>query len=404
MNLGIGLPEGVARVASEEGLLDYITLSTEPGVFGGLPASGHNFGPAYNPTSMLEMNQMFDFYDGGGVDLCFVGAAEVNKHGDVNVSRMSKNRLTGPGGFIDIAQSTRNVCFVTTFTTRGLEVAAEDGKLTIHSEGSIKKFVENIYEKTFSGDEAVRRGQNVHFVTERAVFRRTPNHDVVELVEIAPGVDFQKDILDQMDFEPTISPHLRFMDPNIFQDAKMDVSTKIFGTLREKCFYHAKDHTMYVDLFGVNLNTEDDVMWFRDSLKMILKPYFDAKGPVDMVVNYSGFDIRKGLEDSYEDAVSKVQAEMYGKVKRYTGRAFQRAKLMKQMSMKEWDVDELFDCYDPDENGAVSIPALREGFQEQFNMQLTPTQIGLFLRNPGDSLVDREMFRQGVTKVLESKS
>lgn len=239
VNLGIGMPEGVASVAAEEGMLEYVTLSTEPGVFGGLPASGHNFGPAFNASSMLEMNQMFDFYDGGGLDMCFLGAAQISPSGDVNVSRMAKNRLTGPGGFIDISQSTRNVCFMTSLTAKGLKVSCPgDGSLKIDQEGSVKKFVPKVFEKTFSGDEAVRRGQQVFYVTERAVFRRTADHDVIELVEVAQGVDMQKDVIDQMDFEPVISPDLKIMDPRIFKDEKMNVTTELFGTLEERCKYH----------------------------------------------------------------------------------------------------------------------------------------------------------------------
>ena len=154
VNLGIGLPEGVAGVASEEGMLHYVTLSTEPGVFGGLPASGHSFGPAVNPEAIVEMNQMFDFYDGGGLNMAFLGAAEISACGDVNVSRMSKNRLTGPGGFIDITQSTNKLCFLTPFTTKGLEISCRDnGTLSIDKEGQVKKFVNDVYEKTFSGEE-----------------------------------------------------------------------------------------------------------------------------------------------------------------------------------------------------------------------------------------------------------
>lgn len=282
VNLGIGIPDGVASVAAEEGMLgkllrcsttfysdlercsfakkihpDYVTLSTEPGVFGGLPASGHNFGPAYNAASLIEMNQMFDFYDGGGLDMTFlgkfarpvwyefrfswitntsslvtlIGAAQISARGDVNVSRMSKERLTGPGGFIDISSCTKEVYFMASFTAQGLEVDISGAKLNIQQEGKVKKFVPEVYEKTFSGDEAAKRGQRVYFVTERAVFRRTSNNDVLELVEIAPGVDLQKDILDQMDFEPAISPDLTLMDARIFRDEKMNAASDFFGSL-----------------------------------------------------------------------------------------------------------------------------------------------------------------------------
>ena len=200
VNLGIGLPEGVAAVAGEEGQLPYITLTTEPGVFGGLPASGKEFGPAMNASALVEMNQQFDFYDGGGLDMCFLGAAQISPSGDVNVSRLCKDKLIGPGGFIDISQSTRNISFLCTFTAKGLKIDCNgtQGSIKIANEGSTRKFVNEVYERTFSGDEAVRRGQKVYYVTERAVFRRTASHPKIELIEIAPGVDLQKDVLDQM--------------------------------------------------------------------------------------------------------------------------------------------------------------------------------------------------------------
>jgi len=181
----------------------------------------------------------FDFYDGGGLNMCFLGAAQISPSGDVNVSRMSKNRLTGPGGFIDISQSTRNICFMTSLTAKGLEVSCPgDGSLKIDHEGSVKKFVSSVFEKTFSGDESVRRGQQVFYVTERAVFRRTAKHDTIELIEVAEGVDVQKDVIDQMDFEPVISPDLKKMDPRIFMEGKMNVTTELFGSLEERCKYH----------------------------------------------------------------------------------------------------------------------------------------------------------------------
>jgi propionate CoA-transferase len=264
-------------------MLDYITLSTEPGVFGGLPASGHSFGPAYNASSLMEMNQMFDFYDGGGLDMCFLGAAEVSPTGDVNVSRMSADRLTGPGGFIDISQSTRNICFMTPFTAKGLKIKPNNGEIEIETEGQKKKFVSSVYEKTFSGDEAVRRGQTVYYVTERAVFRRSGDHDVIELIEIAPGVDLQRDVLDQMEFAPAISPNLKTMDSRIYRDEKMNVASDFFGSLEDRCTYHDIDHTVYIDLFGITLNSEDDIDWFISSTRDILKAPVDAKGPIDVV-------------------------------------------------------------------------------------------------------------------------
>jgi propionate CoA-transferase len=176
VNLGIGLPEGVANVAGEEGQLPYITLTTEPGVFEGLPASGKEFGPAVNAGALVEMNQQFDFYDGGGLDMCFLGAAQISPEGkliwliylgtttdniltfplsssldigDVNVSRLSQDKLIGPGGFIDISQSTRNISFLSTFTAKGLKVECDGnkGSIRIASEGVTRKFVNKVHEK-----------------------------------------------------------------------------------------------------------------------------------------------------------------------------------------------------------------------------------------------------------------
>lgn len=173
-----------------------------------------------------------------------IGAAQISAKGDVNVSRMSKSRLTGPGGFIDISSCTRDVYFMASFTAVDLEVECSDDGLKIVTEGKVKKFVPEVYEKTFSGDEAVKRGQFVYFVTERAVFRRTSSHDVIELVEIAPGVDLQKDILDQMEFTPAISPDLKLMDPRIFRDEKMNAASDFFGSL---------EGTIALHLFSIGL-------------------------------------------------------------------------------------------------------------------------------------------------------
>uniref|UniRef100_A0A6S8RH92 Uncharacterized protein n=1 Tax=Chaetoceros debilis TaxID=122233 RepID=A0A6S8RH92_9STRA len=300
INLGIGLPEGVAGVAAEEGMLEYVTLSTEPGVFGGLPASASNFGPSYNPSSLIEMNQMFDFYDGGGLNQAY--SAQVSKNGDVYVSRISNERLTGPGGFVDISQSTKNIVFLTSLTTDGLIINSSSSTcngLDIKVEGKIPKFVNEVLEKTFSGEESVRRGQYIQYVTERAVFRRTAKHAVIELIEIAHCVDLQIDILDQMEFVPAISPHLKAMDGRIFKDAKMKVLDELFGSLLDRCTYHELDHTIYIYLFGITLSSEDDVDWYSNLIGEIIQPLYRNKGPIDMVVNYDGFDLSKGLESYY---------------------------------------------------------------------------------------------------------
>lgn len=402
VNLGIGLPEGVASVAAEEGMLPFVTLSTEAGVFGGIPASAKMFGPAYNPTSQIELNSQFDLYDGGLLDMCFLGAAQISKTGDVNVSRLSKNRLTGPGGFIDISQSTGNICFMTTFTTKGLDVALRDGKITVQEEGKTKKFVNQVFEKTFSGEEAVRRGQKVLYVTERAVFRRTAKNDTLELIEIAPGIDLQKDVLDQMEFTPIISENMKEMDPRIFSNPKMEALTEFFGSLQDRCIYNEEDHAMYLDLFGVTLDTKHDIEVFAQEFRNILRPLVASKGPINIVVNYDGFDLRDGLEEIYEKTVHELQKELYRSAKRYSGGAFRRAILGKGLHLDEWDADVLFDELDVQKHGYLTVEELRFGLASKFMIQLNPGQITKFLRHVGDTTIDRHLFASGLQDVLAS--
>lgn len=332
-----------------------------------------------------------------------LGAAQINKNGDVNVSRMSKDRLTGPGGFIDISQSTLNIVFMTTLTTKGLDVSVPgDGSLKIENEGGVKKFVPEVFEITFSGDEAVRRGQTVFYVTERAVFRRTSEHDVIELIEIAEGVDLQKDILDQMDFVPAINPKLKTMDKRIFIDEKMNASAQLFGTLEERCTYHESEHTMFLELFGITLDTEEDVNAFFDGLANILDPLVKKKGPIDMVVNYDGFDLRKGLEEHYSAEVAAVQDKYYASARRFAGTAFKRAKLGKKIHMAEWDPQELFAEFDANGNGRLSIEELRQGMMDRFHIRLTPKQIEEFSKGGEEQQFDEKKFGKVVLALLKA--
>lgn len=411
VNLGIGLPEGVASVAAEEGMLAYVTLSTEPGSFGGIPASGHSFGPSYNADALIEMNQMFDFYDGGGLDMCFLGAAQVSKNGDVNVSRMSKDRLTGPGGFIDISQSTKNIFFMTPLTAKGLEIDLPgDGTFKVSKEGQVKKFVSEVFEKTYSGDEAVRRGQTVYYVTERAVFRRSAKHTVLELVEIAPGIDLQKDVLDQLGFDPVISKDLKTMDPRIFKDEKMDLMSEMFGVLTERFIYHEKDNIMFAELFGITIDSEDDIRWFVQSLEYILGPLVAKHGKVDMVVDYHGFDIRPNLEEKLSTAIRTIGEKYYKSVKRFAGKAFKRAKLGNQLKIQDWDIDSLFDRYDTNGDHAVSMEELRDGMMQDFNIHLTTNQLNSIANTYGGEgdlssvELDRKSFGKVVLDILKSRS
>ena len=214
VNLGIGMPEGVSAVAAAEGASDLLTLTTELGTIGGVPAGGENFGMSYNAECYVEQHVQFDWYDGGGLDLAFMGAAEVDANGNVNVSKF-KGHAVGCGGFINITQTAKKVVYCGTFTAGGLKVAVQNGKLVIQQEGKGKKYVNKVEQVTFSGTYAASVKQPVLFVTERAVFELQDGQ--VTLIEIAPGIDLEKDILAQMDFKPRIAKDLKLMPAGIFQ-------------------------------------------------------------------------------------------------------------------------------------------------------------------------------------------
>ena len=215
VNLGIGMPDGVANVAGQENASDLLTLTSESGTIGGVPAGGHNFGMTFNATAFVEQQAQFDWYDGGGLDQAFLGAAEVDASGNVNVSKF-KGRCVGCGGFINITQNAKKVVYCGTFTAGGLNIAVADGKLIIKQEGKNKKYVKTVEQITFSGAYAKQTCQPVLYVTERAVFEL--QNGEVTLIEIAPGVDLENDILAQMEFKPRIAAPLNSMPPEIFHE------------------------------------------------------------------------------------------------------------------------------------------------------------------------------------------
>ena len=219
VNLGIGMPEVISQVAAEENRLDEFTLTVEPGGIGGSPASGLSFGAVANADAIIDQPAQFDFYDGGGLDQAFLGLAETCPEGHINVSRFG-NRLAGCGGFINITQNTQDLYFLGTFTSGPQQLNINNNQLSVVQNGPIRKFLAAVEQITFNGQFALKKQQNVMFITERAVFRLTPGG--LKLLEIAPGVDLQTDILDQMDFLPVIDDDYVLMDPRLFNDGPMN--------------------------------------------------------------------------------------------------------------------------------------------------------------------------------------
>lgn len=215
VNIGIGIPGLVPAIAAEKGLQEKILMTNEAGTIGGTPMPAGSFGASLNPMFVTDMPTMFDFYDGGFLDLVCVGAAQVDFNGNVNVGKIG-SRIVGVGGFTNLTTGSRKVVFLTTFTdTKGLAVNYDNDQLNITSEGKIKKFVQQIDQISFSGEVAMRNQKKVLYVTERCVFRLSSRG--LELIEIAPGIDLEKDILSQMEFQPLVAENLTIMDRDSFR-------------------------------------------------------------------------------------------------------------------------------------------------------------------------------------------
>lgn len=328
VNLGIGMPEGVAAVAAEEGMLDHVTLTAEPGVIGGMPQGGLDFGAALNPDAILQQSLQFDFYDGGGLDMACLGMAEVDGRGNVNVSKLGP-RFVGAGGFINISQNAARLVLAGTFTAGGLETVVEGGALRIVREGNVRKFVTEVEQVTYSGDLAVETGQAVIYVTERCVF--TVSAEGLRLTEIAPGVDLERDILANMEFEPAIDTVVP-MDPLLFGTVPMGLKARLLDAPIEHRITLDESGKLLVNLRGYAVRAQGDIDAIADRVESLCG---SLGRKVDMIAWYDGFGVAGELDAAYSDMVARLEKTHYRSSIRFTRSPFIRARFGAELAKRD---------------------------------------------------------------------
>jgi propionate CoA-transferase len=330
VNVGLGLPELVGRVAGEEDVQDLITFTIDTGVVGGVPLSGFNFGAAVNREAVMSHTSSFDFIDGGGLDCVFLGVAEVDGRGHVTVSRFGE-RIAGCGGSINLTQRTRNVVFMTTFTSGGLEVGVTDGHLEIRREGRLNKFVEAVSQITFSGDVARERDQFVRYVTERCVFELGAGG--LRLVELAPGVDLESDVLRLLPFQVEVDGPEQ-MPKRLFVEGKTGLREAILDLhMQDRLEYDVENNTVFMDYSGMHVRNPQDVRDIVRAVDALLSPLGQR---VHSVVNYDRFRLDESAVEAYAEAVRYVEQTYYvpGGVTRHSTNAFTRLKLGRELSKR----------------------------------------------------------------------
>jgi propionate CoA-transferase len=402
VNLGIGMPEGVASVCAEEGVDAAVTLTTEAGLIGGLGASGYDFGPAMNATARQELGAQFDFYDGGGLNVAFLGAGEVDARGHVNVHKLSADSLTGPGGFVNISQSTHRIVFVGTMTKKGLKVSVRDGKLIIDQEGEVNMFCSKVREVTFNGEVARRNAQDVSYVTERAVFKLHPS-GALELTEIAPGVDLDKDVLGRMDFTPLFDrASLKIMDPAIFREGKMRFKSTFFqqdDDFARRFKYNAESNTLFVDLSGTYIHSEEQVGAIVAGARKVLDEITEfGWKKVHCVSSYDHTDIEPECQAKLARELKSIDEQYFLSVRRLAGKTFYRESVFKAMEL--WDNKKIWVslCESLCKETLSRAEALK-GLQAFFQTKLSVDELHLVLGN--ETTVDDSNAEAIITRFTE---